>query len=209
MNEEVKAVATTDQQTAVAPFANSTSGFELAQRQANALAQSDIVPVAYKGKVANCLVALEIAHRSNESPLIVMQNLNIIHGRPSWSAVYIIGKINTCGRFDKLQFKYDDGEQTCFAFARDREQDVLVKGPTISIDMAKKEGWFQKAGSKWQSMPSLMLSYRAATFFGRMYCPEVLLGMQTQDEVRDVGPNDQASLEAAERTKRIKARVQS
>jgi hypothetical protein len=205
---ETKEVATTSQAAPPAsPFGQTASGFELAQRQAKALAESDIVPQAYKGKVANCLVALEVAYRSRTSPLTVMQNLNIIHGRPSWSSQYIIAAINTCGRFDALAFKYSDDQQSCFAYARDRTTDTLVKGPTVSIEMSKKEGWFQKSGSKWQTMPELMLSYRAATFFGRLYCPEILQGMQSQDELRDVGPSDQTSEAVAERQRRIAARV--
>jgi hypothetical protein len=52
--------------------------------------------------------------------------------------------------------------------------------------MAKAEGWFGKNGSKWKTMPDLMLRYRAATFFGRLYCPELLMGMKVQEEVIDV-----------------------
>ena len=54
------------------------------------------------------------------------------------------------------------------------------------MQMADAEGWTKKNGSKWKTMPELMLSYRAATFFGRMYCPDLLMGMQTADEVEDI-----------------------
>ena len=52
--------------------------------------------------------------------------------------------------------------------------------------MAKKEGWYSKNGSKWQTMEDLMLRYRAATFFGRLYTPDLLMGMQTKEELDDV-----------------------
>ena len=52
--------------------------------------------------------------------------------------------------------------------------------------MAKKEGWYQKGGSKWQTIPELMLSYRAYAFFGRVYCPEIMMGLQSAEEVEDV-----------------------
>ena len=54
--------------------------------------------------------------------------------------------------------------------------------------MAKKEGWATKSGSKWQTMPELMIRYRAAAFWGRLYIPELLVGIQTQEEVLDVEP---------------------
>jgi hypothetical protein len=54
--------------------------------------------------------------------------------------------------------------------------------------MAKKEGWATKSGSKWQTMPELMIRYRAAAFWGRLYIPELLVGIQTEEEVVDVEP---------------------
>ena len=35
-------------------------------------------------------------------------------------------------------------------------------------------------------MPDLMLRYRAATFFSRLYCPELTMGMRTTDELEDM-----------------------
>jgi hypothetical protein len=52
--------------------------------------------------------------------------------------------------------------------------------------MASAEGWATKAGSKWKTMPELMLRYRAAAFFGRLYAPDILMGMQTAEEAADV-----------------------
>ena len=54
--------------------------------------------------------------------------------------------------------------------------------------MAKREGWATKSGSKWQTMPELMIRYRAAAFWGRLYASDLLLGMQSQEEVLDVEP---------------------
>ena len=53
------------------------------------------------------------------------------------------------------------------------------------MDMANAEGWVQKNGSKWKTMPQVMLRYRAASFFARMNCPELTLGYYSQDEVID------------------------
>jgi hypothetical protein len=161
--------------------------FELAQRQAKALASSDLVPEQYKGKTANCLIALEISHRTGASALMVMQNLNIIHGRPAWSSQYIISAVNACGRFSPLRFRMTgegDG-RVCVAWAKDKSGEVL-EGPPASIKLAKEEGWFQKNGSKWKTMPENMLMYRAASFFGRLYAPDILMGMKSQDEISDM-----------------------
>lgn len=171
-----------------APLTLNESNFELAQRQAKAMSMSTFVPEAYKGDIANCLIALEIAHRIGASPLMVAQNLHIIHGRPSWSSQFIIAALNSCGRFSPLRFKMT--EDGCVAWATDKEGEVL-EGPEVTMEMAKVEGWSTKNGSKWKTMPALMLRYRAAAFFGRLYAPDVLMGMHTVDEVEDFAPQRQ------------------
>lgn len=170
--------------------------FEDAQRMAMALSKSGMVPATYQGDagVANCLIALDIAQRVGANPLMVMQNLNIIHGKPSWSGQYVISAINGCGRFGPLDFEWTGQEGTddwgCRAVADDRVTGKIRRGTLVTIKMSKKEGWFAKNGSKWQTMPELMLQYRAAAFFGRVYCPEILMGMRVEGEPEDTEPRD-------------------
>ena len=161
------------------------SNFEQAQRQAKALSASDLVPQQYKGNVANTLVALEIANRIGASPLMVMQNLHIIHGRPSWSSTFVIAAINGSGKFTALRF-VGDLSKGIKAVATEKATGQTVEGPTVTMEMAKAEGWLNKAGSKWQTMPELMMRYRAAAFFGRLYAPEITMGMHSVEEVVDI-----------------------
>ena len=161
--------------------------FEHAQRIAKLLSSSDLVPNQYKGNIANTMVALEMAFRMNASPLMVMQNLHIIHGRPSWASSFIIASINSCGKFGTLRFKSDD--KSCRAIATDRSTGEIIEGPLVTMEMAKQEGWIDKAGSKWKTMPELMLKYRAAAFFGRLYCPEIMMGLYSADETIDIVAN--------------------
>jgi hypothetical protein len=161
------------------------SSFEMAQRQAKALSASDLVPQQYKGNVANTLVALEIANRIGASPLMVMQNLNIIHGRPSWGSSFIIAAINGSGKFTALRF-VGDLAKGIKAVCQEKATGELLEGPTVTMEMAKAEGWLDKAGSKWKTMPELMMRYRAAAFFGRLYAPEITMGMHSTEEVVDI-----------------------
>ena len=169
-----------------------TESFEFAQRQAKSLADSNLVPVGYQGQkgLSNCLVALEMSKRMNLSPLTVMQNLNIIHGRPSWSAAFVASQIMGCGRFKNFDYIVTGKDDTlavqCQAIRL--EDNKLVKGTAVSMKMAKQEGWTKN--SKYTSMPELMLRNRAATFFGRQYIPDLLLGVQTSEEVVDIQPID-------------------
>ena len=173
-------------------FANSDS-FELAQRAAKLLAASDLVPQSFRGSVPNCLLALNIAHRLGADPFSVLQNLFVVHGKPSWSASFLVAMVNSSGRFTPLQFRMSGSgdDLTCVAHAKDKETGEPVEGPPVSIRMAKQEGWHGKNGSKWQTMPDLMLRYRAGAFFSRIYAPDLTLGMRTAEEeadIREVNP---------------------
>lgn len=55
---------------------------------------------------ANCMIALDVATRIGASPLMIMQNLVIIYGKPSWSSKFLIATVNTCGRFEPLKYKF-------------------------------------------------------------------------------------------------------
>lgn len=57
---------------------------------------------------ANCMIALDVATRIGASPLMIMQNLVIIYGRPSWSSKFLIATVNTCGRFEPLKYKFTE-----------------------------------------------------------------------------------------------------
>ncbi|OJY23571.1 hypothetical protein [Pandoraea sp. 64-18] len=212
-------------------FATSQS-FELMQRAANLLASSTLVPVAYRKTIekldrfgnvkesrdnpnalANAVVALNMAQRMGADPLMVMQNLYIVEGRPSWSSQWIIAAVNGCGRFSPLRFDikslgakevaytetyWDNGQKqkrttnvpitdkVCIAWAIEKETGERIESPPVSIEMAVKEGWYTKNGSKWQTMDEVMLRYRTASFFGKLYAPELLMGLQTVEEAQDI-----------------------
>ncbi|MGL4680788.1 MAG: hypothetical protein ACRCWC_15590, partial [Plesiomonas shigelloides] len=167
----------------------SAAAFDLLQRQAKLMAASVLVPKEFQGNLPNCTIALEMAARIGASPLMVMQNLYVVHGKPSWSSTFIIACINATGRFSPMAFELtgDGDKRQCIAVAHDLHSKIRLESPPISIDMAKKEGWYSKNGSKWQTMPELMLRYRAATLFGRLYAPEILMGMRSYEEVLDIG----------------------
>lgn len=206
------------------------AGFAMLQRAASLLANSTLVPEAYRkwikdkdnkygplveneAAISNCVIALNMAQRLEADPIMIMQNLYVVEGRPSWSSQFIIAALNTTGRFSPLRFQISEPvkktvqvttvdwvnkqkqvkkenieiqDRTCIAWAIEKETGERLESPPISIEMAAKEGWLTKKGSKWQTMPDLMLRYRAATLFGRLYAPEKLMGLQTEEENRDV-----------------------
>jgi hypothetical protein len=166
---------------------NSPASFEQAQRMVVPLAQSTMVPELYRNNVPNCMVAMEMSHRIGKSVLEVMQNMQIVKGNTGWKSEYVISEINRSNIFkEPLEFVFSNDRKSCYAIA-ERKNGKVVQGTPVSMEMAKSEGWLDKNGSKWKTMPEQMLMYRAATFFCRVYCPEVLAGVQTADEITDIG----------------------
>jgi hypothetical protein len=170
-------------------FSNSQS-FELVQRAARLLAASTLVPKEYTQNLPNCVVALNMAQRIGADPLMVMQNLYVVHGRPGWSAQFLIASFNQCGRFSAIRYIWSGTEGkddwSCQAWAVEKETGEKITGPVISIALAKKEGWDAKNGSKWKTIPQLMLMYRAAAWLVRTHAPEIAMGLQTAEELHDV-----------------------
>lgn len=210
---------------------DTADGFALMQRGANLLANSTIVPAQYRAlhvkkdrygnitkeeenpaAISNCVVALNMATRMGADPLMIMQNLYIVEGRPAWSSQYIIASINACGKYSPLRFKLEDlgkkeveytetvwenkqpikhtkkviiHDMKCIAWALEKKTNEVLESPPVTIELAVKEGWYGKNGSKWQTMPEVMLRYRAASFFGKLYAPELLMGIQTAEELHD------------------------
>ena len=175
----------------VIPGYSSASGFALLQRGAQALAASSMVPKAYSGNIPNCIVALEMSLRMKVSPLMVMQNLYVIQGRPSWSSAFLIGSLNGSPHYTKMRFVMsgEKGKDSrgCVATTVDKSSGEIVEGPEVTIAMAKADGWFGRKDSKWPRMPELMLRYRAGAWLVRTVAPEMCMGFPGDDEVLDSG----------------------
>lgn len=173
--------------------------------------------------IPNCIVALNMADRLRTDVLTVMQSLNVIEGRPAWASQFVIATINGSGLFGRLKYRFEvRGPKTvnyefsewveeagskqrktmpvqindvaCTAFATDPSGEQ-IDGPEVSIAMAVQEGWYTRPGSKWKTMPDIMLRYRAAAFFSRTNAPELTMGLRTMEEEGDIvdvtrGPDD-------------------
>ena len=250
------AVATTEgRQVSVSMGFGSLESFEFMQRTAKVFMNSTMVPTPYRAQIQkgygqnltiednpaalpNCIIALNMATRMNADPLMIMQNLHIIEGRPSWSAPFIIAMINASGKFAPLRFHKVQGVEIdatyttfewenqkkkavttkvrvvnskCIAWTVERGVQIptfpleelkahgslyacckaygvpLLESAEVSVELAVNEGWYGKNGSKWQTMPDQMLQYRSAAFFGRIYAPELLMGLPTDQELVDMG----------------------
>ena len=200
MTEEKK----TDQSTALAQIPttdkptiwNNAELMQLASRQANMLANSGLVPEGFQKSPANCLIALDFANRMNIPPLMVMQNLYVVKGKPGWSGSFCAALIGSSGKFTPLEYVFvgEQGKPSwgCYAAATRLENGKRCVSDTVTMQMAADEGWLSKGGSKWKTMPRQMMMYRAAAFFARAHCPDVILGLPTTEELHDIDPEPNA-----------------
>lgn len=166
--------------------------FEHAQRVARVFAEATMVPEHFRSNIGNCLIALNYADRLGADPFMLMQNMCIVHNKPGLEAKLVIALVNNCGRFDPIEFEEigdlndpKNDADGCVAFAKELKSGKTLKGPKVDWRMVKAEGWLGKSGSKWKTMAPLMFRYRAASYFARIYCPDVLLGLQTKEELYD------------------------
>nr|WP_319268236.1 hypothetical protein [uncultured Draconibacterium sp.] len=178
--------------------------FAVMQRVCNMFAASELVPKMYQaaeaGKekaIANCMIAVETANRIGASPLMVMQNMYIVHGQPAWSAKFLTATVNGCGRYNSIKYKWENlgrikangrdvDNWSCIAYTTEKGSDDVLESIPVTVEMAVQEGWYGKKGSKWPTMTKLMLQYRSVTFWTRAYAPELSMGMRTEDELHDI-----------------------
>lgn len=201
MNEHANlpAVATppTDRVLAISPrgMFSDKEKFEFSWRVAGMFAASRLVPQHMQGQREDCMIALNVAERLGEDPLTIMQNIILVNGKPGWMTAYMIARANRAGVFaSRINWRVTgtpgkDMAVTAHAAMADTGEIAEV---TVTWDMATKEGWL--SNKKYQSMPEHMLRWRSAAMLIRLFCPDVMLGFQTAEELeteasmKDVSP---------------------
>ena len=163
-------------------------------------ASSTLVPQAYQNKPMDCTIAVDMANRMGVSPMMVMQNLYVVKGKPSWSGQACMSMINASPKFRNAKPVYfgtkGTDERGCRIEAIEVETGNLIQGTDVTMKMAKDEGWL--SNSKWKTMSEQMLGYRAAAFFARLYIPNALMGVYVEGEVDDIEVKKNSTSEITE-----------
>lgn len=175
--------------------------FEFDWRKAQALSRSRMVPAHFQGKAEDCMVAVMMARQLGINDLLALQNIQLIQGRPGFSASFAIGLANTRGPFSgpitwSTEGSGDNLKVTARAVVAATGEEVST---SVDMSMAKAEGWVKNP--KYRSMPEQMLRYRAATWLIRLHCPEVLMGLSSSDELEDIRAAESKNTSAARNTK--------
>lgn len=192
-NAEVQTYTEPQMQVSGLTMWNDTEKFTTAMQMAQTLSKSEIVPQSYKGKPTDCMIAIDMANRMGVSPIVIMQNSQIVQGNFSWKGTACKAMIDGCGRYRKTRY-VEVGERGTdshgYYLEAETKDGEIVKGVTVDLAMAKAEGWYSR-NPKWKSMGDLMLRYRAAAFFFRTECASLAMGFLTAEEQADIGQTKQ------------------
>ena len=152
-------------------------------------ASSSMIPQNFQRKPMDCAIAIDMANRMHVSPMFVMQNLYVVKGKPSWSGQACISMLQNYKEYKKVRPVYFGEKDTdnwgCYIKVETVDGEV-IKGPEVTMKMAKAEGWI--SNPKWKNMPEQMLGYRAAAFFARLHIPNLLMGCCVEGEAEDIAP---------------------
>lgn len=162
--------------------------FEHLQRVATLFANSGLVGKSFEKNPAACFVGLQLAFQLGVDPMMLFQRIySPATGKIGIETQVAVAIANQRGVFKgpiEYVFEGQGDTRQCTAkavlTANGKEVSETIKWETVV-----KEGWFEKSGSKWKTMPDKMFKYRSAMWLIRTYCPEILLGLSSADELED------------------------
>ena len=159
-----------------------------------ALAASDLLPVEYRGKPANVLVAIEYGKALDLAPMAAIQGITVIKGKPTASAALMAGLVRRAGHI--LRVTGNDKRAECTII---RADDPEFEFKTIwTIERAKQAGL--TSNQTWSKYPDAMLKARAISECARNACSEILAGVQYTSEELGAEPDEQATKVTAQRS---------
>ena len=167
--------------------ANDQRYFDLILRQADVLAQSNVIPSGYRRRSPD-IVAAGLAGRAfGWDIMAAMRNFHVVEGTASMRPEAMLGLVRAAGH--SVQFDVTDNAVSAQGRRTDNG-DTHVS--TFSMDDAATAGLAKK--SNWTSYPEAMLTWRAVSKLCRTLFPDVVLGAGLVPEELDaeVGPNGEA-----------------
>lgn len=145
---------------------------------AKALAQSGLLPEAYRGQPANILWALEYGEALGLLPITAITGVHVIQGKPTASAALISALVRRAGH--RLRVTGND-EKAVAEIVRKDDPDFVFRSEW-TIDRARKAGLLSKSDGNWAKYPGPMLKHRAVTEVARDACEEALSGVHYTPE---------------------------
>lgn len=142
---------------------------------------------------ANCFLIVNQAFRWGMDPFAVMPETYVVGGKLAYQGKLIAGLVNSLANLEeRLSYEFtgtkgkDDFTVTVSGKFKGAPAPVTVQ---VSVGQAKTDN------QMWIKDPEQKLVYTGATKWARRWCPEIILGIMTDDdadqmEMRDVTPRN-------------------
>lgn len=164
-------------------FALEPSNMQEAMNMATMLANSSLIPPAYKGKPEDTLVAMMMGSEVGLNPIQALQNIAVINGRPSIYGDAMVALVQSHPSFGGIEESFDESTMTasCTVWRRSGTKHTQ----TFSQKDAVTAKLWGKAGP-WTQYPKRMLQMRARGFAVRSQFADALAGLITREEAEDL-----------------------
>lgn len=156
------------------------------------------IPKHLQGNPGDCLAITMQAMQWGMNPSAVAQKTHVVNGVLGYEAQLVAAVINTrapiVGRLDYEWFgdwskvngkTCSDDSVGVFVIARFKGEDEPRR-----LRMSMAQVGSVRNSPNWVSDPRQQAAYLAAKKFARLHCPDVILGVYTDDELVDVTPRD-------------------
>lgn len=141
---------------------------------------TDLARAAARGQsVANGTGAVLYGVEIGLSPMQALNNVIVIHGRPSLYAETMVALVQAAGHEIWTESVTDTAAVVCGR----RDGSPVVERVEFTMERARKAGYTRN--EKYQKDPQAMLYARAASIACRRTAPEVLKGIASFEEVQD------------------------
>jgi len=179
-----------------------------AMRVCEVLAKSDLIPEHFQGKPGNCFIAVYRATKLGMDPFAFMEHTNVVNGKLGYDGQFVSALMNSSGIFEgPITFEYGGEvlqDKWCCAVGKIKTTGITVKSPKITYQMVLDNGWINEKSPvtrQWRTMFDLRASYRAVAYLGRLYAPQLMMGIKSDDELYDTASSIMSDNETAEPAK--------
>jgi len=138
-------------------------------------------------QLAQAIVKIQAGRELGLPPVYSMQNINLIRDRLTTSANTMAMLVKKSNRYNYRIKNHTDIECIITFYEKDGEKWVEVGESTFTMDDAKRAN-LVKPDSGWAKFPRAMLFSRAISQGARMYAPDAIGGVYTDEEMRSIPP---------------------
>ena len=178
------AIANQDSQTD-GVYLMDASRFRQMEEIAKVMGSASLIPAHLRGNgdarqaAANCFLIVNQALKWRMDPFMVAPETYEMRGKLGFQGKLIAAVINTrAGIKGRLEYRhYGEGDKRTVEVSATFKGEDQPKSVTVSVEQAKT------SNEMWKKDPDQKLCYVGAIKWARRYCPEIVLGVYTDDDL--------------------------